>query len=132
MDIDFSKTGAEIKEAVAARRSSLFARLESRNVALDALVGDARRVRSYLVRSTAANWGHGARPSTLWGRDDISSEEMEEIGQLCRRVFELEQEIRRLDLIAAHLTDAAQFTLTYDQLVGYGFTTAVSPVPSDP
>ena len=124
MDIEFTKAGAQIKDAVVARRSALRARLESRNAALDELVGDPRRVRSYLVRSATVNYGHGSRGSTLWGRDDISSEEMEEISQLCRRVFELEQEIRRLDMIAAHLSDTDEFTLTYEQLVGYGFTTA--------
>lgn len=81
-----------------------------------------RRVRSYLVRNTQPAYGHGGgRGYSLYGKDDISSEEREEIDQLCRRIYEIEQEIYRLDLITTHLKDDQIFNLEFTELVGYGF-----------
>jgi len=123
MNIIFRKTGKEIKAAVQKRRTQLEQRLEHRNQALENLLQDTRKVRSYLLRGTQVNWGHGSgqRGYELYGKDDISSEEQEEITQLCRRTFEIEQELRRLALITRHLDDEQIFDLSYQDLVSYGF-----------
>lgn len=123
MKIIFRKTGKQIKSAVQNRCTQLEQRLERRNQALESLLQDTRKVRSYLLRSTQVNWGHGSgqRGYELYGKDDISSEEQEEIAQLCRRIFEIEQELRRLALIARHLDDDQVFELSFEELVGYGF-----------
>jgi hypothetical protein len=54
-------------------------------------------------------------------KEPEKSEEKEEIAQLCRRIYEIEQELHRLTLIAAHLQDDQIFELPFDDLVGYGF-----------
>ena len=46
---------------------------------------------------------------------------MEEVRQLCERIFDLEQELRRLQLIVAHLREDQTFEITYEDLSGYGF-----------
>jgi 3-methyladenine DNA glycosylase/8-oxoguanine DNA glycosylase len=120
-ELVFTKSGAETKAAARRRIDALRARLEARTAALDAFVAQHDKVRSYLVRSSYRNLGHGARPSVLYGDDDISSEEMEEIEQTCRRVFELQAELRRLEVLVAHLADDAAVKLTLDDLLGYGF-----------
>ncbi|MBI5929774.1 MAG: hypothetical protein HY862_10725 [Chloroflexi bacterium] len=121
-NLRFQKTGREIKLAIQKRRAGLVARLEKRNEALKEFLKDSRRVRSYLIRSTEPTYGHGERRGySLYGKDDISSEEREEIDQLCRRIFEIEQEIYRLDLITAHLKDDQVFNLEFTELIGYGF-----------
>jgi prefoldin subunit 5 len=104
------------------RREQLQQRLNGRNQALDKFMKDARKVRSYLVRSSQPNWGHATqRGYVLYGKDDISSEEQQEIAQLCQRIFEIEQELHRLALMATHLDDNQVFELSFDELVGYGF-----------
>lgn len=120
-NIAFRKTGAEIKAAVERRREQVRQRLEKRNAALDEFMQNPRRVRSYLIRSSQAQWGHGQRGYALSSREDISSEEREEIDQLCQRIFEMEQELRRLALVAQHLDDEQMFDLSFDDLIGYGF-----------
>jgi hypothetical protein len=115
----FRKTGREIKAAAATRLEQVTQRLERRNQALQEFMCDAERVRSYLVRSSRQIWGHGG-PS-LYSEGDISSEQMEEIRQLCERIFTLEAEEKRLRLTIAHLDDNQAFELTYDQLASYGF-----------
>lgn len=120
--IVFRKTGKEIKAAIANRRAQLQQRLERRNQALDEFLKDARKVRSYLIRSTEPNWTHRVeRGYVLFGKDDISSEERQEIDQLCHRIFEMEQELHRLALVVAHLDQATIFELTFDDLIGFGF-----------
>jgi hypothetical protein len=57
----------------------------------------------------------------LYSEADISSEQMEEIRQLCERVFVLEAEQKRLELTIAHLEDDKTFELTYEQLASNGF-----------
>lgn len=120
-NITFRKTGAESKAAVQRRREQVRQRLEKRNAALDEFMQNPRRVRSYLIRSGQAQWGHGQRGYTLTSREDISSEEREEIDQLCQRIYEMEQELRRLALITQHLDDDQVFELSFDDLIGYGF-----------
>jgi hypothetical protein len=124
-DLVFTKSGAEMKAAVRQRIEEVRLRLTARTTALDAFVAQTDKVRSYLVRSSYRTMGHGTmRPSVLYGEDSISSEEMEEIEQTCRRVFELEAELRRLETLVAHLADDAVVRLTLDDLLAYGFAAA--------
>ena len=121
MNLTFRKTGKEIKAALQNRRQQLQQRLEKRNQALAEFLKDICRVRSYLVRSSQPNWGHGQRGYVLYSKEDISSEEQQETAQLCQRIFEIEQELHRLELAAVHLDDQQTFDLSFDELVGYGF-----------
>jgi hypothetical protein len=122
MEIRFRKSGKEIKQALSTRVVKIEQRLTRRNAALEELMRDQKRLRSYLVRSAQLPWAaHGRGEQALYPQDDISSEEKEEIAQLCRRVFELEQELHRLHLIASHLSDEQVFDLTFEELVAYGF-----------
>lgn len=125
IEIKFRKNGKEIKAAIVDRISQLQERLEKRNTALDNFMRDPKKVRSFLLRNTIPNYGHGRQPSTLFSKDDISSEEKEEISQLCRRIFEIEQELHRLELIRFHLSDTQEFELPFEDLVGYGFDTSL-------
>lgn len=121
MNIVFRKTGKEIKAAIVNRRSQLEQRLKQRNESLDGFLKDTPKVRSYLVRSTRPDYGHGAGGYVLYGKDDISSEERQEIDQLCQRIFEIEQELHRLAYVVAHLEDSVVFELAFNELIGYGF-----------
>jgi hypothetical protein len=122
MDVIFHKTGAEIKQAIQERVGELQMRLQYRSQALDEFMQDTGKLRSYLIRSTQRNYGHGGGGRYgLVGKDDISSEEIEEIDQLCRRIYEIEQEMRRLALVAAHIEEAKVFQLNYELLLSYGF-----------
>lgn len=117
----FRKTGKEIKAAVTNRRAQLEQRLAQRNQALDLFMTDSVKVRSYLIRSTQPTFRHGEPGYVLFGKDDISSEERQEIDQLCQRVFEIEQELHRLAYLTAHLADDQEFDLGFDDLIAYGF-----------
>jgi hypothetical protein len=126
IEIRFKKSGKEIKIALANRLVQLEQRLNKRNAVLDEFMEDKKKVRSYLIRSTQQTWrGHGGGEKALFSQDDISSEEKEEMAQLCRRIYEIEQEVHRLNLIAAHLQDDQVFDLLFDDLVGYGFERAL-------
>jgi len=122
MNVNFKKTGKEIKSAITNRRTELEQRLKKRNEILDSFIKDPKKVRSYLVRSTQPDYGHG--PSSgyvLFGKDDIASEERQEIDQLCQRIYELEQELHRLAYVVTHLNEDEEFTLSFNDLIGYGF-----------
>ena len=119
-ELVFRKTGKEIKIALQGRIEQLQQRLDKRNQALDEFLADPKKVRSYLIRSSKTSGGH-YRSSVLYGQDEISSEEKEEIAQLCQRIFELEQETYRLSVIAAHLTDDQIVELNINELLSYGF-----------
>ena len=121
MNIVFRKTGKEIKAAITNRRTQLEQRLKQRNEALNIFLKDTKRVRSYLVRSTRPDYGHGSNGYVLYGQDDISSEERQEIDQLCQRIFEIEQELHRLAYVITHLEDDVIFDLNFNDLIGYGF-----------
>ena len=121
MNIVFRKTGKEIKAAIKNRQLQLEERLELRNRALDKFLGERSKVRSYMVRSTRPDYGHGAGGYVLYGKNDISSEERQEIDQLCQRIFEIEQELHRLAYVATHLEDDVVFDLGFNDLIGYGF-----------
>ena len=119
--IKFRKKGSEIKEAVRARCAALQARLENRNLALDSLMGDRKKLRSYLVLSVEHRYGMHDGSGELRSRDDISSEEIEDINQLCKRIREIEAEIYRLELTLTHLEDDKEFSLSLQESVAYGF-----------
>ena len=124
LELVFLKTGKEIKAAISKRIKSLTSRLEKRNVELNKLLEDSKRIRSYVLRNTQSNYGHGGRFSNgavLYSKDHISSEEVEEINQLCTRVMEIEQEIEKLKLTVKHLNDEKEFKLNFTDLVNYGF-----------
>lgn len=122
MNIVFRKTGKEIKTAIANRRLQLEQRLKQRNEVLDRFLKDVPKVRSYLVRSTQSEYSHRATTGyVLYGKDDISSEERQEIDQLCQRIFEIEQELHRLAYVVTHLEDKVVFELGFNDLIGYGF-----------
>lgn len=121
MNVVFRKTGKEIKNAITHRRTQLEQRLKQRNESLDRFLKDTPKVRSYLVRSTRPDYGHGSSGYILYGKDDISSEERQEMDQLCQRIFEIEQELHRLAYVVTHLEDDVVFELNFYDLVGYGF-----------
>lgn len=121
MNIVFRKTGKDIKGAITNRRVQLEQRLAQRNEALNQFLTDRQKVRSYLVRSTRPDYGHGSSGYVLYGKDDISSEERQEIDQLCQRIFEIEQELHRLAYVNTHLDDNTVFDLNFNDLLGYGF-----------
>lgn len=119
-ELRFRKTGAEIKAAASAKMAQIQSRLERRHETLDEFLRDPTLVRSYLIRSSKSPSGmHRGR--SLWSETDISSERMEEIRQLCERIYDLELELHRLKLVVAHLADDQSFDLTYEDLAGYGF-----------
>ncbi|GAK58600.1 hypothetical protein U27_05574 [Candidatus Vecturithrix granuli] len=121
MHIVFRKAGKEIKAAVTNRRAQLEQRLKHRNEALDHFLNDTQKLRSYLIRSIRPDYGHGQSGYVLYGKDDISSEERQEIDQPCQRIFEIEQELHRLAYIVTHLEDDTVFELGFNDLIGYGF-----------
>jgi hypothetical protein len=121
MNIVFRKTGKEIKGAITNRRIQLEQRLKQRSEALNNFLKDTQKVRSYLVRSTRPDYGHGSTGYVLYSKGDISSEERQEIDQLCQRIFEIEQELHRLSYVITHLEDNVVFELDFNDLIGYGF-----------
>lgn len=122
MDIVFRKTGKEIKTAIAKRRLQLAQRLKQRNKMLDQFLKDAPKVRSYLVRRTQSDYSHRSTTGyMLYGKEDISSEERQEIDRLCQRIFEIEQELHSLAYVVTHLEDDVVFDLSFEDLIGYGF-----------
>lgn len=126
VNVTFNKTGKEIKAAIANRVSALQERLDKRNESLDVLLKDEKRLRSYLVRSSQQNLGHGNRGGyTLNTPDDISSEDKDQIDQMLRRINEIQQEILRLKLIANNIEERRTFELSYNDLVSYGFGVAI-------
>lgn len=122
MNLVFRKTGKEIKAAITNRHTQLEQRLKQRNESLDMFLKNTSKVRSYLVRSTQPDYGHrGSGGYILFGKGDISSEERQEIDQLCQRIFEIEQELHRLAYVVTHLEDNVVFELDFNDLIGYGF-----------
>lgn len=123
IEVTFRKSGKEIKEAITNRIKQLESRLETRNKSLSEFMKDKNKLRSYLVRSSLPYWESHSRDGkkTLFGKEEISSEEKEEITQLCKRIFEIEQELHRLSLISIHLVDDQVFDLRFEDLVEYGF-----------
>ena len=125
-NLKFLKKGKDIKEAMNSRITELSERLERRNRALDKLMSDTEKLRSFLIFSAdlhsdfrGSHGPHAAAP--LRSKTDISSEEEREIRQLCRRIFETEQEIYQLKMARAHLNDEQELWLAMSDLQSYGF-----------
>lgn len=119
----FKKTGREIKVAVGKRVEQLQQRLARRDRALDEFLQDRGMVRSLLVRALGGRvrYRNPADAAPLHAEVDISGEQMEEVRKVCERIFELEEELRRLRLLVAHLADDEVFELSFAQLAAYGF-----------
>lgn len=125
LNLRFFKTGNEIKKAIENRLEQLQSRLDSRNSVLDNFLDDRKKVRSYLIRQVEFDFmphGRQGNASTLYAIGEISSEEKQEVSQLCRRIFDLEQEILKLKLIHKHLNESEKMELTYNDLIEYGFS----------
>lgn len=124
LDVIFEKNGKQIKEAITNKIQALQSRLDKRNKELEKILDDRKKIRSYVLRNTQYNYSHGGRYSTggtLYSNDHISSEEVEEINQLCSRIMEIEKEISRLQLVQKHLKDEQEFQLSFEDLTGFGF-----------
>lgn len=120
----YKKAGREIKNAIKRRKHQLQERLNARNKALDKFMANPKKVRSYLVRSSQRNYEmHTGRAYVLQSRDELSSEEIQDIAQLCQRILEIEGEIYRLAMAETHLQDDETFELALEDLIGYGFDT---------
>jgi hypothetical protein len=114
--LQFTKTGAEIKQALQRRIIDLEQRLATRNAALDSLLNDKARLRAYLVRQPNLTYGHSRQAPV-----DVPSEDHQEIMELCRRISVIEGDLARLRIIQTHLKDEQEFALNLDQLLDYGF-----------
>ena len=120
--ITYRKSGREIKDAIRKRKQALQERLDGRNQVLDGFMKNPAKVRSYLVRSSNRNYDmHTGAAVVLRSRDEISSEELEDITQLCQRVLEIERELDHLTMAESHLRDEEIFELSLEDLFGYGF-----------
>jgi hypothetical protein len=118
----FNKTGLETKQAIQTRIVALGQRLERRNEVLERFMQDTKKLRSYLIRIAEISYSvYSTKTAAIYSSHDISSEQKEEISQLCTRIFEIEQEINHLKLIAANLPDDQQIELSYEELVRFGF-----------
>jgi hypothetical protein len=125
--VTFKKTGGEIKNAVKRRKQALQQRLDGRNKALDHFMKNPTKVRSYLIRSSRRDYDmHTGRGYALQAHDGVSSEEIQDITQLCQRILEIEGEIYRLAMAETHLRDEEAFELTLEDLIGYGFDAKAS------
>lgn len=120
-NLQFKKSGKEIKASVSKRVKELSSRLEKRNEDLKVFIKDEKKLRSYLIRSANNQVHRVSNDPVLYSEDHISSEEKEEISQLCKRIFEIEQEINKLAMVQAHLSDDEEFNLNYEEIVSYGF-----------
>src|SRR5689334_8329707 len=93
----FRKSGKQIKAAIQTRRMQLQARLDKRNSELENFMKDSKKVFSYLVRSSQLDYGgHATGYYLLVPEDEIGSKERQEVQQLCRRIFQTEQELHHL------------------------------------
>lgn len=123
----FKKTGKEFKEVLARKINELKQRLAKRNIVLNELLDDKNRLRSYLLRSARPvaqaggqhrNWANNL---TSYGPEHIGVEEVEEIKQLCARVFQIENEIKAYEILRNNLADSDVVELTLQELLQYGF-----------
>ena len=122
MKIQFNKTGKEIKLAINKRREYLQQNLDRYNAVFNEFMRDARKVRSYLIRSSHfyAQSDH-KEGDTLYNKTEMSSDERQYIDQLCLRIFQSEQELQKLVLMVIHLEDTRVFELTFAELIEFGF-----------
>jgi hypothetical protein len=75
----FKKRGSEIKQAIRKRCAELRGRLEGRNRTLAGFMDDRTKLRSYLVLSAETRYGMHEGSGELRAKDDISSEEIQDI-----------------------------------------------------
>lgn len=120
--LTFKKTGKEIKNAIVSKLSAIQQRLQKRNTELDELLAHPQKIRSYILRSAAINYVHGGSAGKLYGKEHISSEEVEEINQMCKRIMQLENEATELKVVDIHLNDNEVFEIGFAELLHYGFT----------
>ena len=120
--IRFKKTGKTIKASIEIRCQDLEGRLALRNEGLEKLLDDRQKVRSYMLRQSQGMRHEYGNPPIMTD-NHILSEEVEEINQMCKRLYQLEQEIGQLRLIQSHLTDDEVFELDLADLIRYGFQT---------
>jgi hypothetical protein len=119
--LPFFKSGKEIKAAMLKRISILETRLKTQDTELDGFMHDTRKLRSYLIHSANPSFAAPQRLATILADDEITHEEKEHIDHLCRLIYDLEQEIRRLKLVSRHIDDEREFELNLNDLVMYGF-----------
>jgi len=119
-NIIFKKSGLEIKAAIKTRCQELKERLDRRNAVLEEILDDRNKVRSYMLRQSGGNRYEYQDPPIVT-KTDIPSEEIEEITQMCKRINQLEQEIKKLELTENHLSDDEVFELELRELIRYGF-----------
>ena len=123
----FKKTGKEFKLVLQNKIEALRLRLERRNKVLDEVMNDKRRLRSYLLRSAKpVNQGNhrgygGVTGLQSYGQEHIGIEEVEEIKNLCSRIFQIENEIRTYETLKNNLKDKDSVELTLQELMQYGF-----------
>lgn len=123
-ELAFKKTGREIKQAAQQRCKDLQQRLEARNATLEKFLDNRSMVRSFLIRTSAPI---RRTQANLFSQEDISSEQMEEIRRVCQRIFELEEELKRLQLLLSHLEEDRTFDLSFSDLIAYGFQPTAQP-----
>ena len=121
LNLPFYKTGIEIKAAIKTRIAQLENRLKSQDSELDVFMHDRKKLRSYLIHSANPSFAAPQRLATIHEAEEVTNEEKEHVDNLCRRIQDLEQEIRRLKLITRHLDDEREYELNYNDLVLYGF-----------
>lgn len=119
--LPFFKTGKEIKAAISKRIAHLAERLKTQDAELDSFMHDTKKLRSYLIHSANPSFAAPQRLATIHEDEEITHEEKEHIDHLCRLIYDLEQEIRRLKLVSRHIDDEREFELNINDLVMYGF-----------
>lgn len=117
----FKKTGKEIKDAIEKRCAGIASRLAVRNKSLDEILKDSIKVRSYMLRTSEGHFREGYDSPAIVTKGQTPSEELQEIRQLCIRINQMEQELNRLKMIQAHLSDREKFELELNELIRYGF-----------
>ena len=120
-NIRFQKSGKEIKASIEVRCTELKERLDNRNIGLEEVLNDRAKVRSYMLRQGQTGFRYEYEDPPIITKNDIPSEEIEEISQMCKRIYEIEQEINKLRLIQAHLADKEVFEIELKELIRYGF-----------
>lgn len=121
----FIKSGTEFKIVLSKKIAELKNRLEKRNLILEELLNDKKRLRSYLLRSAKPdNHGHRGQLTgrfNSYGQEHIGIEEVEEIKHLCSRIFQIEEEIKTYEVLRNNLKNEDKVELTLQELMQYGF-----------
>jgi len=95
-------------------------KIESFNTKLDNFLTNKDYVKSFLLR-----WSHGSRGvydyGKLYGKDELSSEQIEEIGSLLSEIRNVLEELNRINIICTHIDENEQFDLELYPLMQIGF-----------